>query len=257
MRQDGPTGAAAAIVNERFAAIHWPGADPLGRRLRLFDGDAAGAWLTVVGVASNVVQDVTRQATAAIVYLPYRQHPAPDMWLVVRTAEPTVRLGTTLQRELAGIDRDLPIWIGPFSLEQRLAGMGNYWTTGGDAALLLAFAALALLLASGGLYAVVSHSVSQRVREIGVRVAVGASPRDVLELICRQGMRPVAVGLLIGLSASVGVNRLLESRLVEVSAFDPVTVAAASGVLVACAALGCVIPALRATRVDPAVVLRS
>jgi ABC-type antimicrobial peptide transport system permease subunit len=115
---------------------------------------------------------------------------------------------------------------------------------------------MALLLASFGLYTVVAHAVSRRTQEIGIRMAVGATGRDILRLVFRQGMAPLAAGMGIGLAASFAVNQVLKTVLVGVSPSDPLALAVASGVLALAAALGCWIPALRALRVDPAVALR-
>jgi ABC-type antimicrobial peptide transport system permease subunit len=120
----------------------------------------------------------------------------------------------------------------------------------------LIFAAIALLLASIGLYTVIAHSVTQRTQEIGVRIAIGATTRDILTMVFRQGMIPLGIGLAIGLTASLAVNQLLKSMLVQVSPADPVTLLVASGALILAALLGCLIPARRAIRVDPVDALR-
>jgi putative ABC transport system permease protein len=253
---DSASSVPVAIVNEQFARVHWPGQDPVGQRLRLVEGKTDGRWLTVVGVASNVVQDVTRQKTEPVIYVPYGQRPAPDMWVIVRTAIPAGSLAGSIRREIERLDPDLPVGLGPFTLEERLAGMGNYWNMGSDAVLLLIFAVMALLLACLGLYAVIAHAVSQRTQEIGIRMAVGATARDILQLVCRQGLLPLGGGLAIGLAGSLGVNRILGSQLVGVSPSDPAALIVASFVLVVCATLGCVVPARRAMSVDPLVALR-
>jgi ABC-type antimicrobial peptide transport system permease subunit len=154
------------------------------------------------------------------------------------------------------LDPDLPVWIGPYPLSERLAGTGNYWTTRNEAALLLVFAAIGLLLASVGLYAITAHGVSQRTQEIGIRMAIGATARQILALVLVQGMRPIGTGLVTGLAGSLAVNRLLQSELVQVSPTDPVTYVVTCVVLLACATVGCVTPALRATHVNPVVALR-
>ncbi len=151
------------------------------------------------------------------------------------------------------MDADLLIY-GPFTLPDRLRG--KFWDKELYGRLFLIFAAIALLLASVGIYAVVAHSVSRRTPEIGIRMAIGATARDVLQLILRQGMPPVAIGLTIGLAASLALNRLLKAELVQVSPSDPLTFVVASGTLISAAMLGCLIPARRAMRVDPAVALR-
>jgi predicted permease len=254
-----------AIVNEQFARMHWPGQDARGKRLRLFDEarglspssrGAPDAWVTVVGVVSNILLDVARKTADPVVYVPYQQWPLKDMWVLARTAIPLGPFGSSVRQAIETVDPDLPIWLGPFTLEQRLAGMGNYWNTANDALVLFVFAATALLLASFGLYAVIAHSVSQRTQEIGIRMAIGATARDILQLIWAQGMRPLALGLAIGLAASFGVNQILRSQLVDVSPSDPATLIVASVVLVVCATLGCLIPARRAIGIDPLVALR-
>jgi putative ABC transport system permease protein len=252
---DRASGAPAAVVNQQFARMHWPGDDAVGKRLRVVEGPDPAPWLTVVGVVSNVVQDVTRQATEPIVYLPYRQRPAGNMWIIARTAAAPGALANSFRREVAALDPDLPIGTGPFTLDERLAGMGNYWVNGSHAALLLIFGAVALLLASLGLYAVVAHGVSQRTQEIGLRMAIGATSRDIVALVAQQAMVPAGIGLVIGLAGSMAVNRLLRSELVQVAPTDPLTLALVAAVLVFSAALGCWVPARRAMRVDPVVAL--
>ncbi len=251
---DGVSGVPMALVNQRFAARFWPGEDPLGKRFRLFDAKTPGAWMTVVGVVPNIVQnDATRQKFDPLVYLPYRQNPAGSMDVIARTGVPPGALATAFRREVQAMDSDLPIF-GPLPLDARLEG--NYWSSGLYAVPFLIFAAIALLLASAGLYAVIAYSVSRRTQEIGIRMALGATARDILKPVFRQGMLPVGIGLAIGLAASFAVNRILKAELVGASASDPVTSLVASAVRVLCAALGCWMPARRAMRVDPAIALR-
>ena len=251
--QDAASSRLVAIVNERFASKFWPGESPLGKRLRLFTGSKGPAWMTVVGVASNIVQnDITRQRFEPLVYLPYGQAPAANMWVFVKTRVPPATLATAFLREVSSLNSDLPVY-GPFPLAERLEG---YWDTRFYGMLFLIFAAVALLLAAIGLYTVVAHAVSRRTQEIGIRMAVGATARDIRRLVFAQGMLPLAIGLAIGLAASIPVNRVLKAELVEVSPSDPLTLLIASGVLILAAGLGCVIPARRAMRVDPVEALR-
>jgi putative ABC transport system permease protein len=260
-RFDGASGVPVVIVNQRFASEHWPGEDALGKRLRFFNGKTAPNggrkedWLTVVGVVSNIVQnDITRQEFDPLVYMPYRQKPVASMWIFTRTRVAPGGLANTFRREVQAMDSDLPVSLGPSPLAAYLSW--SYQYRGTSAVLFLIFAAIALLLASIGLYAVIAHSVSQRTQEIGVRMAVGATARDILKLVLLQGMLPLAIGLSIGLVASWGVNRVLKSQLVQVSPADPMTFVVASAVLIVAAMLGCLIPARRAMRVDPVVALR-
>jgi predicted permease len=258
---DEPSGVPVAIVNQRFASTLWPGEDPLGKRLRLFDGKTPDAWRMVVGVASNIVQsDATGQTVAPLVYAPFRQKPAQSMTVIARTLVPPGSLATAVRREIQAMDADLVIGSGygsvegPKTLAESLAF--NYWSNGINGVLFLTFAAIALLLASVGLYAVVAHSVSQRTQEIGIRTAMGATTRDILALVMKQGMLPVGIGLIVGLAAALAVTPILKSQLVNVSPADPISLLGASGILVLSATVGCGIPARRATKVDPLAALR-
>ena len=249
---DGTAGIPAAIVNERFATRYWPGENPLGKHLRLFDGKKPGAWLIVVGVAPNIAQNSALQQDP-LAYLAYRQNPAGNMEAMARTRVPPGRLVTAFRRAVQQIDSDLPV-LGPRTLDERLEM--NYWSKGLYGVLFLILAAVALLLASVGLYAVTAHSVTGRTQEMGIRMAIGATARDVRRLVVVQGMRPVGIGLVLGLAASRGVNRALKSLLVQVSPDDPTALAVASAILILAALLGCLIPARRAMRVDPVIALR-
>src|SRR6185437_3223981 len=177
------------------------------------------AWRTVVGVASNIVQnDRTGQAFEPVVYVPFQQKPRRDMAAIARAGIPPGTLVTAFAREIQALDSDLVIGSGfgsiegPKTLTESLAF--NYWSSGLNGVLFLIFAVTALLLASVGLYAIVAHSVNARTQEIGVRIAIGATTRDLLSLVVMQGMRPVGLGLAIGLIASFGVTPILASQLV-------------------------------------------
>jgi ABC-type antimicrobial peptide transport system permease subunit len=251
---DDGSGVPVVIVNERFASQCWPGENPVGHRLRLFEGKTPGPWLSVVGVASNIVQnDGTGQKFSPVVYLSYRQKPAGSMTVLARTRVPPERLAIAFRREMLAIDSELPVFRS-MTLDERL--QGNYWSTGLYGVLFAILAAIGLLLASVGLYAVMAHSVSRRTQEIGIRMAIGATTRDIRTLVVRQGMLPLGVGLTIGLASSLAVNPVLKTFLVQVSPSDPATLAISSAVLIFTAILGCAIPARRAMRVDPVVALR-
>ena len=251
--RDAVSGLRVAIVNQAFASKFWPGEDPLGKRLRLLDGDTTKPWLTVVAVVSNIIQnDQTRQRFEPLVYLPYRQEPGGGMWILMRSRMAPAGMRNAVRRQIQALDPDLPVY-GPLPLADRLE---RYWDNRFYGMLFLIFAVIALLLASIGLYTVVAHAVSRRTQEIGIRMAVGATARDILGLVLRQGMLPLGVGLAIGLAGSLAVNRVLKDALVNVSPTDPATLVFASAVLVVAATLGCVIPARRAIRVDPLVALR-
>jgi putative ABC transport system permease protein len=176
-----------------------------------------------------------------------------DMSIMARTLVPPNSLGTAFRKEVAALDQDMPLY-NLRSLEERLDI--NNWSQRIFGSLFGIFAVVALVLASVGLYAVIAHSVSQRTQEIGLRIALGASGPTILQLIFAQGMTQVIVGLAIGLAAAVGLTRALSSLLIQVSPGDPVTLIFVTLVLTAAAVLGCLIPALRAMRVDPVVALR-
>jgi predicted permease len=252
-RADTASGVQAAIVNEAFVAKHWPGEDALGKQLRLFNRMTPGPWLTIVGVVSNIIQDdQTRQTFEPLVYLPYGQKPGGGAWVFVRTRVPPESLASAFRREVQTLDAELPVY-GPFTLVERLE---MFWDSRFYGGLFAIFASIALLLASIGLYSVIAHSVGRRTQEIGIRMAIGATTGDVVTLVFAQGMIPLAIGLTVGLAASLAVNQLLSSLLIQVSPADPVTLIVASAILTLSATLGCLIPARRAIRVDPVVALR-
>ncbi len=161
-----------------------------------------------------------------------------------------------LRQELGAVDPGVVLWLGPFDLKERLATGGIYGNIRSHALLLVVFAVSALLLSVVGLSTVSAYSVSRRTQELGIRIAVGATSRDILKLVMKEGMLQVIFGLTIGLLLSFGVNRVLQSELVHVSPSDPVALAVASGALVLAAVIGSLIPARRALRVDPTVALR-
>jgi ABC-type antimicrobial peptide transport system permease subunit len=177
-----------------------------------------------------------------------------DMALMARTHVPPSTLINAFRRETQSLDEDMPLY-NVRTLEERLAL--NYWQQGIFGTLFGVFAAIALVLASVGLYAVIAHSVSQRTQEIGVRMALGASGRNILSMVFAQGMRQLLIGLAVGLLAAFGATRILASQLVQVSPTDPITFVLISLVLSAAATLGCLIPAHRAMTVDPVIALRN
>jgi putative ABC transport system permease protein len=254
---DGNDGPGVAVVNERFATRQWPGQDAVGQRIRLLYKGKPQPWLTVVGVASNIVYDRTRQDLSAVVYLYAGQaSQIDDPWVLARTSIPADNLGAALRHEIDAVDPDIVMWLGPFDLATRLATGGIYGDVRSHALLLLIFAATALFLAAAGLYTISAYSVRRRTQELGIRIAVGATGRNILELVMKEGMLEVMLGLGVGLLLSLALNRMLESELIHVSPWDPMVLAAASVALIAGTVAGSFIPARRAIRVDPATALR-
>jgi putative ABC transport system permease protein len=258
---DAPSGIPVALVNQQFANQIWPGQNPIGKRLRVFDGKTADAWRTVVGIGPDIVQSLRGRIFDAIVYVPFRQRPEAVVDFLARTRVPPESLVNSIRSEIQRADPDLVLYSGvgsldgPAPLEESVVVRGS-WSHGLNAGLFSAFAGIALLIASIGLYALVAHALSRRTQEIGIRMALGARSRDVRNLVFREGMTPVGIGLAIGLLISLTVNRLLQSELVNVSPNDPIVMLTASGLLMFTATLGCLIPARRAVRIDPAVSLR-
>jgi predicted permease len=251
-----------AIVNQSFAAKYWPREQPLGRRLRYIDRGKPADWVTVVGIVPNIMQgDPTRRQFKPLVYLPFRQAPAAlGVNFLLRTAAPPEQVAQAIRPEIQKLDPDVILkkfttlkasfGFDPGRMDRAHSEMGKY------AAVAPVFAGMALLLAAVGLYAVIAHSVSQRTKEIGVRMAIGAAAGRVRKMVICEGLLPVAIGLVVGLGSSFAVNRILQSQLVGVSPYDPITMASAPVVLILVALFACLIPARRAMRVDPAVALR-
>jgi predicted permease len=251
-----------AIVNQSFAARYWPREQPLHHRLRYIDRKKPSEWLTVVGVVPNIMQgDPTRRQFKPLVYLPFRQ--APTMLgvnFLLRTGVPPEQVAQAVRSEIEKLDPDVTLkkfttlkatfGFDPNRMDRAHSEMGKY------AAVAPIFTVMALLLAAVGLYAVIAHSVSQRTKEIGIRIAIGAAAEDIRRMVLRGAMWPVAIGMILGLAASLGVNRILQSQLVGVSPYDPITMACAPVVLILVALLACQIPARRAMRVDPVMTLR-
>jgi putative ABC transport system permease protein len=258
---DRPSALPVAIVNESFAARFWPGEEAVGKRVRSTEPNS-GEWRVVIGVAPNIMQgDPLRQTFKPLIYVPFAQEPAfRAAYFLVRTRVPPHQISQSVQSLVRELDPDVPLESfmtlrASFAFDRDFMD-AEHSELGKHAAVAPVFGAIALLLAAIGLSAVVSHSVSQRVKEIGVRMAIGANAKDVRQMILREGMLPVAAGLLFGLAGSIAVNRLLQSQLVGVSPYDPATMAGAPLILIAVALVACVAPVRRAVTVDPVIALR-
>jgi len=253
---DRSSGVPVVLVNQRFADAYWPGETAIGKRLRLVRANTPGPWLTVIGLVSTIAQnDPLRPEANAAVYLPYQQQGRASMWVITRTGLPIGSVTGALRHEVQAIDPVLPIQLGPFTLSDRLAERYQYRAMSGM--LFFVCAVAALLLASIGLYAVVAHWVSQRTREIGIRMAIGGGARDILRLVFKQGVTSLVPGLSIGLAAALLMLPALEAVLIQVSPADPLTLVVTAAALSAAALLGCLIPARRAMRVEPLRALRT
>jgi putative ABC transport system permease protein len=251
---EGISGPGVVIVNESLAAKFWPGDSAIGKRLRILNQRTAEPWITVVGVVPDVLQNFHHPLEHdPLIYLPYAARPQREMFIVARTRTPAALLADAFRHAVQSVDENLAVY-DVRTLEARFAQ--NRLSVKLLGGMFAVFAAIALLLATVGLYAVIAHSVSQRTQEIGLRMALGGTTADIFRMVYAQAMRPIAIGLPLGLIAAAGVTHVLRIALIGVSPTDPGTFAAAVLLLVLAAMLGCAIPARRAVRVDPIVALR-
>jgi putative ABC transport system permease protein len=245
------------IVNEHLARRYWPGQNPVGKRLRMGSPGNNAPLLSVVGVVGNVRSQGREESFHAEVYVPYQQFPwvlSPE-YLIVRTT-PNVTPASVGHAVVEAIHRVEP--------KQPVADLKTMDQVAREplaqqrmmVVLLGAFAGLALALSGLGIYSIISYTVSQRTREIGVRLALGGERRDVVKLVVRQGLRLTLSGVVIGLLGAIGLTRFLSSLLYDVKPNDSLTFITVSIILTGVALLACYIPAQRATKVDPMVALR-
>jgi putative ABC transport system permease protein len=250
---DNKTSQRVAIVNETMAKHFWSKENPIGKRFSL-SGDG-GPFIEVIGVARNSKYRTIAEDPEPYFYLPLAQDFAPERILQIRSSLPSESLISEVRRQVLALDADAPIEEIQ-TMEESLSGTLGYFLFRVGASLAAAMGLLGLLLAVVGVYGVVSYAATQRTQEIGIRIALGASPRRILALLLTQGARIVAAGLLFGLAGAWVLTRAMSHMLVGVSPSDPVTYAAVSGLLSTVALLACWIPARRATKVDPVVALR-
>ena len=242
-----------AIIDERLARQYWPDADPIGRRVRFGPPEDNEPWHTIVGVVGEVRHERLDASTRKSVYLPFAQMPVGRSNLAIRTSGRPENLISAVRAQVKELDPDLPIiHVMPMT---EVVSM-SIWQPRLYTALFGVFAAVALILAMVGIYGVMSYAVSQRTREIGLRMALGAERKDVLKLVVGQGIALAAIGVGVGLVAAVVLTRLMSSLLFGVTATDPITFAAVSVLLTGVALGACFVPARRAARVDPMVALR-
>ncbi|NJL28885.1 MAG: FtsX-like permease family protein [Thermoanaerobaculia bacterium] len=252
--------AKVAIVNQDFARKEWPGQNAVGQRINLWRGaeaeaaDSEAGWVEVVGVVPTLRwADFNDSEDQQGIYLPIAQEPRRFVWVVVRTRQEPLAFASVLRQTSSEIDPNLPLYFVQ-SMTQVIAKTMFFKNLLGT--VFSVFGAIALLLASIGLYGVMAFGVARRTREMGVRMAFGARARDVLTLVLGQGLRQVAIGLGIGLVASLGLAQLLQSFLFQVEPRDPLVYALVVVMLTAVALLACAIPARRAASVDPIKALR-
>jgi predicted permease len=260
--RDTPDAPQVVIVDERLARKFWPAQDPIGKRMYEPGDDdltkitAKTKFWTVVGVVADVqLVDLTgEEQPVGTYYFSLDQSPAPRFTLAIKTTMDPAALTKTLRAEMAKIDSDIPVFDirtlderTQLSLRQRRAAM----------ILGLAFATVALFLSAIGIYGVLTYLVTQRTREIGIRIALGSSAGSVFKLVIREGMLLVTIGLSFGLAVAVGLRTYFQSLIFGVRALEPSVISLVIASLIMIALAACVLPAQRATRVDPATVLNS
>jgi putative ABC transport system permease protein len=258
---DGPDSPGVVLINETLAHRYWPDQDPVGKQIKLvfpatlrpWDAQARQGWLTIVGIVGDVRDWSWSEPKVAQLYLPDTQNASRIMRLVVRSGDDPAQLTAAIRHVVESIDPNQPITevssmdeLLSVVLAQRRLNM----------ALLAFFAAIAAVLAAIGIYGVMSYAVTQRSHEIGIRMALGAEPRDVLRMIVNEGMQLAGLGLLLGLVGAIVGTKYLESQLYGVRARDPLTFLSVAASLALVALAACYFPARRATKVDPLTALR-
>jgi putative ABC transport system permease protein len=240
------------IVNETFARRYWPNENPLGKRFRI--GDNRNPFGTVIGVAGDVRSLSLEQEARPAFYVSHGHYSLPALTVVVRTSAQPEALTAALRAQVYALDHDLPVYnIRPMEqIVSNAAGQPRFQTL-----LMGLFGAVALLLAAIGIYGVMAYTVTQRMREIGMRMALGAQARDVRALVAGQGLKLALTGVALGLAAAFALTRLMKSLLYAVSPTDPLTFGVIALLLLSVALLACWIPARRATKVDPLIALRN
>jgi putative ABC transport system permease protein len=248
--QDTAAGQPAAIVNETIAKRYWPSQNPVGKHIA---NSRDMIQREVVGVVADVKFNTLSTASSEEMYLPMAQVPWPQMTLVVRSQGDSRSLVAAVRAKVAELDPNLPV-SGILTMQDVVAN------SIAQPRLVMQFVGLfagfALLLAAVGIYGVMSYSVTQRKQEVGIRVAMGATPSDILRLIVGGGMKLTLIGVAVGVMASLLLTRLLSSLLFGVHAIDPLAFTGYALALVVTAVVACYLPARRATRVDPIIVLR-
>jgi predicted permease len=251
--QDNAEGQPVVAINQAFAKRFWPGENAIGKRIRFSGPPASNPWQTVVAVVGNMKTQLDEPAPAEM-YFPLRQQTKTTMVLVVRTSTAPHNLVEAVRGQVSAVDPNMPLfdvmtmedWRSVSVAPQKIGGT-----------LMGAFAALALVLTATGLFGVIAYAVSERTHEIGIRMSLGAGPREVFRLVVGQGMLLTLIGLAVGLPLALGVGRLVSGLLYGVAPNDFGTFAGVAVLLAGVALAACWIPARRAMRVDPMVALRS
>jgi predicted permease len=256
--RDAPDAPPVVIVNEALARKYYPGVDPIGRRFKIGGPErpvaANNPWRTVVGVVGDVKYSGLQAAPEPTYYLSYRQFPALGRFVVVRTASDPRAISGAIRSTLAAVDKDVPLG--------RIYTLDELMTRSIEAprfraTLLTVFAITGVGLAAIGIYGLMAYTVSERARELGVRVALGATSADVMRVVLREALMLAVSGVAVGGVGAIAASRLIGALLFGVAPTDPATFASIAAILMATALLGSYVPARRASRVDPMTTLRA
>jgi predicted permease len=242
-----------AIINEKMAQQYWPKEDPIGRRFTMTDGGKD--IVEVVGMVRNSKANGLSDVPEAFFYVPFTQHDAAVATLQVRAAGAAESIAQDTIKTVQSIAPTMPVYAVQ-SMSQAMKGVGGLFLFKAGAVLAAALGLLGLILATVGVYGVVSYTASQRTREIGIRMALGAQPGQVLGMVCKQGMIIICAGLAIGLAAALAIGRVVGSFLMGVTGTDPITYVSVTAVLMLIGITACYVPARRAARLDPMAALR-
>jgi predicted permease len=246
--------APVAVVNRAFADRYFPGKDPIGRRIRQGGRTSTQPWMTIVGIVPTTYTGNPEEPRAPAYFAPLSQHHSNFASIAVHTAGSPMALTPQVRQAVAALNPDIPLyWV--YSMDEAIARPTWYIRVFGTVFMVFGF--IALFLAAIGLYGVMSFSVSRRTREVGIRMALGAEARDMVRMILQQGAWQLGTGMILGLALAAGVEQLARVILFEVQPRDPTIFGSVVGVLAVTGLAACLVPAMRATRVDPLVALRS
>ena len=251
---DEADGVQVALVNQEMAERYWPERNPIGERIRFGGMDSEQPWLEVVGVVGNLATGDPDNPAAPIAYLPLRQNPRQGMALMTRTRGEPLGAVAALRQQVWDVDPDQPVGDVRTMGQILLDGMAVYDTL---ITIFVSFAVFALVMASTGIYGVISFSVAQRTQEIGIRMALGAESGDVLRMIVRQSLWLIGIGIVVGTVGAFALGQALASAVVGLNGADPVALGGVVLVLGLAAVIATLIPARRAVRIDPVTALRS
>lgn len=251
---DDSTSVQVAVVSQTFATKIFPGESAIGKRVKLGSTTSKDPWLTIVGVVGEVFSGDNERPTPPELYRPFAQAPQPFNWIAVRTDGPPLAITESVRNAVAQLNPDIPLyWVNTLSYQVSK----QLWFVRVFGGMFMIFGFIALFLAVIGLYAVMAFSVSRRVREVGIRMALGATGQSVVRLIMRQGLGQLLVGTVIGLAFAAWISRLMSFVLFQVDPRDPAVFIGVAATLGIAGALACLVPAARATRIDPLVALRA